>query len=319
MQSSRFVGGLYAALDYAGFVADSSNFPNKLALYSNAIGLAGLALEGEYAAASTWIDFAVTHGQRCLSYGGSDGSSFEGPYYSSFAATQLVSFADAIKRNRCTNLFENPFLKEHSRFIIYTSYDGGPVNLEDSDWSQGFKASDGANYMSFMYRLAKEYQDGYSQQFADTNADPAGIFSYLWKDPGVAPTALASLAPIHWFPNAGYVIVRSGWSSGDLVATLKSGSSQGHAHPSQNEFGVYGWGQPISSGPGYASHEDMDATWSHNCLLVDGTGQCQEPGDDASCDLGTRGTIMTMQDHSPYYAYALADASPVYLVPSTSG
>jgi hypothetical protein len=114
------------------------------------------------------------------------------------------------------------------------------------------------------------------------------------------------------FPNIGYVIARTGWGGNDLVFTFKSGSSRGHAHNSQNEFGIYYQGKPITCGPGYVSNCVTDDTWPHNCILVGGLGQCQEPGDFQSCPLGTRGKILNFEDREGNYVYMLGDASAVY-------
>jgi len=108
------------------------------------------------------------------------------------------------------------------------------------------------------------------------------------------------------------VIFRTGWGEDDLLFTFKSGTSRGHAHPSQNEFGIYYQGKPITCGPGYVSATLQDATFSHNSLLVDGEGQGQEPGDYASLPLGTRGEILRLDVHDPYYRYVLGDASAPY-------
>lgn len=290
----------------------AANYLNSLFNISCTIGLAGIALRGDHADADKWIEFGITHTQRGLAKCGADGGQYEGFYYSSIGMRDLLKFLDAAKRAQGVNLFGHPYLQNHAKFMIYGTYNGKPLQLEDSLWHMGYPAGDGANYLAFIYRLAREYQDGHAQHFAESCADPAGAFSFLWKDPKLAPKPPSDLPRVKSFPDEGYVFFRSGWGPQDLLLNFKSSTSQGHAHNAQNEFGIYGWGRPITCGPGYVVQTPLDDTWSHNAMLVDGAGQGQEPGDYQSIPLGTRGKIVAVEDRSPHYAYALGDATPPY-------
>jgi len=286
---------------------ENVDYPNSLANAACPIGLAALALYDEHLDAPDWLTLAISMGQATLNYGGIDGGWFEGQHYATFAFDLLIPFLDALKRNTGQNLFDNDFLRQVPYYLLYL-VPSNPLPLEDTNWDEGFFKDEG----HFMYRLASEYNNSYAQWFANNNSSQDMMQAFIWKAPNLTATPPTDLPLTKQFRDIGYVIFKTGWGANDLLFAFKSGTSQGHAHPSQNEFGIYYQGIPITCGPGYVCLEPEDDTWSHNCLLVNGNGQCQEPGDYQSAPLGTRGEILQVDVHDPYYRYALGDASTVY-------
>ena len=303
-----YIGAVYSQFNYPNFAPD---YAGTITMVSSSIGLSGLALEGDYTGASDWIDFAIAHAERALTYGGVDGGWYEGEGYGSLSLLELTSFFDALKRVKGVDLFDNEFLRQTPYYYIYCSYNSLPLQFEDCNWYEGWDI-DVTDQLSALHRLAKEYNDGYAQWLANAVASKQSIQSYIWKDPAVVATPPTDLPLTKHFRDIGYVIFRTGWGEDDLVFAFKSGSSRGHAHPSQNEFGIYYQGKPITCGPGYVSGEPGDDTWTHNCILVDGNGQGQEPGDYQSLPLGTTGVIGQIDVHDPYYRYVLGDAPVPY-------
>ena len=272
-------------------------------------GLAGLGLLNDHSDAANWLALGVEMANEALSRAGIDGGWYEGLSYAPYAMNVFVPFLEALKRVTGQDLFKNnDFLSNHAYSYIYMTYNGKPFQFEDCDWGEGYDP----NYLAFIYKLASEYNNGYTQQWANDNAAQSVMQSYIWKDPGVTAAPLDDLPLTKEFRDLGYVIFRTGWGSDDLVFAFKSGTSRGHAHPSQNEFHIYYGGKPITCGAGYATQSPEDATWSHNCILVNGEGQGQEPGDYASLPLGTRGEIEQVDLSDPYYRYALGDATAPY-------
>jgi len=286
------------------------NYPGTIATTAGAIGLASLALGEDYAGSSDWLNFSISEAQRVLSdYGGQDGVWPEGLSYSSYVMDEFVPFLDALKRVTGQDLFAgSEFLANHAYFYIYLTYNGRPLQFEDCNWFEGYNP----NSLTFIYRLASEYDNGYAQWFADNYASQSMMQSFIWKNPDVVAMSPVSLPLTGHFDDTGYVVTRSGWGSNDLVFAFKSGSSRGHAHASQNEFHIYYEGKPITSGAGYVCMSPEDATWSHNCILVNGEGQGQEPGDYTSLPLGTTGEIEQVDVSDPYYRYVLGDATAPY-------
>lgn len=303
-----YVGAVYSQYNHPDFAPD---YACTIAALANSIGLSGLALEGDYTGASDWIDFGVTHAERALTYGGIDGGWYEGELYGSLATLFLTSFLDALKRVKGVDLFDNEFLRQTPYYYIYCNYNGKPLQFEDANWREGY-LTDEKCQLSFLYKLASEYNNGYAQWFAEAYADQSVMQTFIWKDPVLVPIPPTDLPLTKHFRDLGYVIFRNGWGANDLLFAFKSGASRGHAHPSQNEFGIYYQGKPITCGPGYVCMTDLDTTWPHNCILVNGLGQCQEPGDYSCAPLGTRGKILALEEKAGNYVYTLGDASAVY-------
>jgi hypothetical protein len=294
----------------------SEPYPNHTAVNSGAIGIAALTLGDEYDGSSDWLSYAINGAQSFFDYGGGDGSWFEGMVYNPYSMDGLAPFLDALKRVKGQDLFgNNDFLRNIAYFYIYMTYNGRPLQFEDCNWHEGYSPEE----LVFIYRLASEYSNGYAQWFADEHASQSMMQSFIWKNPNLTATPPADLPLTRHFSDIGYVVFRTGWGEDDLLFAFKSGSSRGHAHNSQNEFGIYYQSKPITCGPGYVCNTSLDATWSHNCLLVDGKGQGQEPGDYQSLPLGTTGVIERVDVHDPYYRYLLGDASAVYNGQSGNG
>jgi hypothetical protein len=312
-----------AIITHTDFIAQlgyMEDYPNHTAIRSGAIGIAALTLGDEYDGASSWLSYAIDGAQLFLSYGGRDGGWFEGLSYGPYSMDGLIPFLDALKRVEGQDLFaESDFLKNTALFYIYMTYNGNPLQLEDCNWFEGYNITETADELTFIYKLASEYNDGYAQEFANNYASQSSMKAFIWKGPNVSATPPTSLPLTKYFRDIGYVISRSGWEADDPVLSFKSGSSRGHAQPSQNEFNIYYKGLPITCGPGYATGEAVDNTWLHNCILVDGKGQGQEPGDFASLPTGTTGVIEQVDVHNPYYIYLLGDASAVYNGQSGNG
>jgi hypothetical protein len=303
---------------YEAYISDPNypeDYPNHYAVLAGGLGLAGLAIREEYAEANEWVSLAIMQAEEAISYIGVDGGWIEGVMYSGYGMDALIPFADALRRVDGQDLFSGSVLAELPYYFIYMNYNNHSLQLEDNNWLEDYELTD----LPFMYKLASEYNNGYAQQFAENYADQLMMQSFIWKSPTIAPDSPADLPLTRHFRGLGYVITRSGWGNNDLVFAFKSGTSRGHAHPSQNEFGIYYQGKPVTCGPGYVSLEPGDDTWTHNCLLVDGKGQGQEPGDYFSLPLGTTGVIEQVDVHDPYYRYVLGNASAVYNGQSGNG
>jgi hypothetical protein len=279
-----------------------------VSLRAAGFGLAGLGLLDDHPDAGSWLSLGIEMAGEELSRGGADGGQSEGLDYASYGQIELISFLDALKRVEGQDMFNNNYLRNNAYYFIYGTYNEHPLQFEDCNWIEGYYGL----RLAFIYRLAAEYNDSHAQWFADTYADQSVMRSYIWKDPNLTATLPVGLSLTKHFGDMGYVISRTGWGANDLLFAFKSGSSRGHAHPSQNEFSIYYQGKPITCGPGYVCGGSEDDTWSHNCLLVDGNGQGQEPGDYQSLPLGTTGVIEQVDVHDPYYRYILGDASAPY-------
>ena len=293
------------------------DYPNHWGTLVPTVGLSALAIGGDHPDSSSWLNYATSATETLLSWGGEDGGWFEGEGYTMSMISYVIPFLDALKRAG-TDLFDCDFLRNHAYYYIYLSYriNGRDsfMPMEDYESGVGYWVDYWkVNTLDFMYRLAKEYNNGYAQRFADLHCDQSVMQSYIWKSPTLAPLPIDGLPTTRFFNGIGYVVLKNGWGDNDLNIIFKSGSSQGHAQNSQNGFSIYNNGQKVTGSPGYLRGEEDD-TWSHNCLLVNGVGQCEEPGNKTSSPLGTRGVVEQVDIATPYYRYMRGDASAVYIL-----
>jgi hypothetical protein len=299
------------------------NAQNGNAFLAGGMGLAGLALEGDYAGAGNWISYAKVLSQEVLDHAGADGGWYEGLNYA-VSLRYVVSFFDALKRVEGDNLFDNDFLRQLPYYFIYGTHNT-TVNGESTKTFLPFEDTEFTSVSVFrdplfVYRLASEYNDGYAQWFADQSAASVrdalansaygeqGIGMYIWKNPGVVARPPADLPLVRYFPDSGYVIVRTDWTFNDYVFWFKSGSSQGHAQPNQNAWSLCGPSDMVSGEPGYVTPLEWNQTRTHNAILGDGLGQAQE-GD--YMPTGVRGVVQQV-DVNPAYVYMRGDAHATY-------
>jgi len=295
-------------------------YPNVSNMIAGAVGLAGLVLEGEYNGATAWISWAQGCAQHIITVDGDpDGGWFEGPGYAVETFRFLFAFFDALKRLKGTNMFTNNFLQNLTYFIIWCTYNDSFLGIEDTERS---------NYWRFrptftFYRLASEYNNGYTQWLANRgeyqaltsggNPEAPVSFAYMWKSPNVTMKTPVDLPLTKYFSGIGYVFYRTGWTNNDYVLAFKSGTSRGHAHGDQNSLSLFGPGGSVISGnPGYLAYPVDNLTKNSNCILSNGLGQAQEPGTNESAPLGTRGIIQKV-DFKPNYIYIRGDAHAPYL------
>ena len=282
-------------------------YPNVSNMIAGAIGVAGLALEGDYVNASTWINWAKGCAQNIINVDGDpDGGWFEGPNYAE-TLRYLVEFFDALQRIKGDDMFNNSFLQNLSYFLIYCTYNDNYLSIEDTNTSDYWVF----RQTFFVYKLAAEYNDGYAQWLASRaeaktlsggNPGCPVAFMYLWKNPNIPIKPPTDLPLTRYFQGIGYVFYRTGWTNNDYVLVFKSGTSRGHAHADQNSWSLFG---PISNGvisgnPGYLFSAADDQTKNSNSILDNGLGQAQEPGDFGTAPLGTTGVIQQVDTGTGY-------------------
>ncbi|MBA7628110.1 hypothetical protein ES703_35580 [subsurface metagenome] len=202
--------------------------------------------------------------------------------------------------------------------MIHCTYNDRFLPIEDTRWSDYWRFRPVVAF----YKLASEYDDGYAQWLAsraetvvfDGNPGIPIPFLYLWKNPNIAIIPPTDLPLTRYFSGIGNVFHRTGWTDSDYVLLFKSGSSRGHAHADQNSWSLFGPSGVgvISGNPGYLFSAADNQTKNSNCMLGDGLGQAQEPGDFASAPLGTKGVVEQV-DIQAGYMYMRGDAHAPYL------
>lgn len=315
LQTVRFdiITKMGAMKSAEGYYPD--RYPNHMAVLCF-VGICGLALGDDYLGSQEWIDYGIQQVNGVFARQ-VDGC-YEGPGYACYGMDVLIPFVDALRRKTGHDLV-TPYslaLAELPYYIIHMNYNGQMISMEDSTPYQTWLKS-GETFLSWMYWLAKEFNDGYVQYFSDVMASQGVWQSYVWRAKELQPIPVSSLPTRRYFPGIGYLFYRSGWGplagpDDNLVIIFKCGHSAWHAHPDQNSFTIYMNQKMISGGPGYTTgYGQWDQTRCHNCIIGDGHGQAQEIGDLGHLPWGVSGIVEEVK-LAEHYTYIRGDASPPF-------
>jgi hypothetical protein len=277
---------------YAGWWRDRFHNNHAIIAYG-ALGVAALALLGEVPEAETWLDLARHRIVNVLDSGGENGGWGEGIHYWQYGMYPLVFFVDALRRVTGEDLYQNSFLREMLYFPLYSLSRGGKGFLTFCDSFYSPKTPTPTLHRdigALVARLASEYRDPYGQWLVDTLLKEVrwlwkGPWAFIWYDPSLLPRDPVDLPLVRHFVGLGWVIMRTGWSIGDIMFAFKSGPIWNHGHADQNSFILeasgerlvddLGYGDPVHN-PDYFGGEPLDyhiASVSHNTILVNGKGQ----------------------------------------------
>ena len=167
-----------------------------------------------------------------------------------------------------------------------------------------------------LFRLAREYGDGYAQTVAREAAEQHGSdqLAFLWYDPTVAPKPLTELPLDTLFRDLDWAFLRS--SRVDPQATLfglKGGHKEwDHSQHDTNSFVLYAYGKPLLIDLFYPHNIWGVKTEAHNTVMVNGeeqAGRVNVAGGRDSVD--HRGTVADLVS-APWYARLVGDASMAY-------
>lgn len=315
-----------------GAVGDmTAPYPNSRIVLAASLGLSALSLGPE--APSAWLAKAKTYSVQTFDMLDNDGTWFEGLNYATYGLDSLITFADVLRRMEGTNYFSaySPKISGLPEFFAFMTYNDHFLQVEDSGWisSRLNMTSDMNSLLAFMYRVAKEYNNGYAQTFANTYVVQDIMQSFVWKNPSLPPLSFSGLGNFKYFDGIGFTVYRSDWTDTGLLIFTKGGTSRGHAHNSAGEFQIYYKGKPVTCDFGYALYTWYDESWTKNTIVeglefignteinIPGYGQCQEPGDFGNCAEEYHG-IVEAASANAYYAYSRINGTPAGKNPFTN-
>ncbi len=236
-----------------------------------AVGAAAVAPEVG-AQADDWLRLAGDSVRSFFDSQGSDGGTFEGQLYGSYAMDQLVIAAHVLaQQGVATDLFDHPWLATLSTFVA-SFLDSGNHRLANFGDS-----SEAAYWANTMFGLAAR-GDGLAQWYllVTGHARPSSPLQFVWADPGLPPDPPEGSGSA-LFHDVGHAVLRAGFSGAPVVA-VKSGPpevSVGHNHYDQNSFIVSAYGEWIAADPGYRNYFNAakrtytTESVGHNTILVD--------------------------------------------------
>jgi hypothetical protein len=239
-----------------------------------------------------------------------DGSWGESATYAAFAWSNGIMFADGLRRVTGDDLFAVPRLRKLPMWFITMLEPGGANFIPFSNCQKGSGSPAGV-----LFRLAREYRDGYAQTVAQhMTGRRGGSQSFLWYDPTVEAKPLSELPLDTLFRDLDWAFLRS--SRVDPNATvfgLKGGHKEwDHSHHDTNSFVLYALEKPLLIDLFYPHNIWGCLTEAHNTVMVNGKEQAGHVNVAGGRDDPDHRGIVAGLVNAPWYARIVGDASLAY-------
>lgn len=251
-----------------------------------ALTLAGVALEGEDAFATKYLDMSRTNYRKVLDVLSPDGASHEGVNYWSYGTRSILMHFFALEKLGELDVARTcQYLKNGARFRLHVSVPGFErvSNFADSCDVEYY------NPGTVLRGLAVLFGDGRAQWLARKIESAREVnniewLDVLWEDSAIAPVPPDKRETTAWFENMGLLLSRTSWADDAKWCFFKAGNPQGahaaakglyagsHIHPDAGTFQLYSGGWVVVD-DGYVFKKLSSL---QNVLLVDGVGQVGE-------------------------------------------
>jgi hypothetical protein len=276
-------------------------------------GLAALSILGEEPQAADFVRLAerkIWHYTQSLTDEGGWGESGS---YSAYAWSNAMLFMDALSHvtGGQANLFAGPRLRKFPQWFL---------NLLQPDMSRFVPFADctqSGDAASILYRLAREYRDGYAQWTAHRmtqSRDHADIMSFLWYDPSLESRSPTDLPATRLFPGLSWAFLRSRWDDPQAILfAFKGGQCDwDHHHHDGNSFALYAYGQPLLVDFFYPRTTWGITAEAHNTIMVNGKDQRGHIKVAGAHGRPDHRTVLGDLVEAPWYARLVGDASLAY-------
>ena len=236
-----------------------------------AVGSAAIA-EDLGSNAETWLSLAHDSVEYFFNEQGSDGGTYEGQEYGSYAMDQLVTAAHVLEQaGMGQGLFDNAWLQSLPRFAAAFL---GSKNKKLANFGDSALAT---YWGSTMMALAA-HGNAHAQWYLSISglSKPSSPRTFIWANPELVPEAIEG-SGTSLFLDVGHAALRAGFE-GDMVVAVKSGPPSvdvGHNHLDHNSFIISAYGEWIAGDPGYRSYFNVperiytSESVGHNTIMVD--------------------------------------------------
>ncbi len=267
------VDGLLAAIPHYG----AGGWPNGYAVLTSALGICGIALQGEQQQADSWVTEAVACAKKFFDTQGEDGGCMEGPGYGTYGADALARFILALESAGVPHqIVEHPFFATLPRYCIsqMCPNDKRHTGFGDCWSSQPFPLC-----MTLLALRGNPdavwYLDeiGYVRAWSIEQLLTVGLHAENFATPK-RPTWNPSRA----FVDIGYASLRDGFNVDAAFMAFKAGPPTrviGHNHRDHNSFQIQFNNAWIATDPGYVGYFDPPdnkygrCTLGHNTITLD--------------------------------------------------
>lgn len=297
-----------------------------------------IALDGESAEATGWLDYTVDFLATLYSpWAGTDGGWAEGPHYWMTGIAYFIEAANLIRSYLDFDLYARPFFQNTGAFPLYTKAPGTRRASFGDDSTlgdlPGLKV--GYNVRQFAGVTGNGHYQWYFERLkSDAAGTEMAFYNYGWWDlnfddlmyrqafPAVEAQAPADLPAVKWFKDIGWVAIQQHMDdpARQLQFVFKSSAygSLSHSHGDQNAFLLYAYGEDlaIQSGHYVAFNSSMHRDWrrqtrSKNAILINGKGQYAEK--DKALARRAAGRVVSVEEQ-PGHVTMLGDATAAYQV-----
>ncbi len=241
-----------------------------------------------------------------------DGSYPEGVPYAEYTSTHLAMATEALQRMDVTDLFDvinwigyGAFLRE----MTVPTYDAPRAVINFGDGGGGARSA-----VSFW--TASRAFDARSQWFGQQLAREHSIYSVVWYDPQIEPSA-PSDRPHLWINDLDWVVARTGYEPEDVVVAMRSGGPANHEQADRNSIIVKAFGERLVADPYGAPYNSADPAWmmrttaGHSALLIDGDGHQYHDGEEGTNASQAAASVVRSGERDGYLFWT-SDATPAY-------
>lgn len=247
-----------------------------------ALTSASAAALGERDFLDAYLYRGYANGMRYLDERETSGK-LEGFQYTATSLDNIYLSADHVKRiTGNADPFNHPFTSgKLSRLLAYflAPSGWGLTNFSDSSYNA---------HLSVSATILSNHNDGLAGWYIKeaVSTAPAFIkFRYLSHNGALMTPEAIGLDKSAQFEDIGYIALRSGWGSDDvLFAFYSDNSDYGHNHYDDNNFVLNAGGEWLITDPGYydtsstAKRDFSTKTIGHNSMLFSGNQQTNKTG-----------------------------------------
>jgi hypothetical protein len=305
---------------------------NHLLIETTAIGMAGLALQGEADEAEVFLDQADKWAMYIINYAPLDGSWGEGVQYWQYGLGYFLRFLEACETSGYKDYYSRyEWLQKTGYFPIYFSLPDRPTEVIN------FSDCGSKRYIPpfQLYKIASRYDNGYFQDYGNrvftSKPHKFSWLDFIFYNPDIDPVDIYALPTLHHFSDHGFVTMRSGWDKNataigfrcgpapghrnqkDSTRIQNRGFGPGHQHPDINSFCLFSEGKWLAIDPGYTR---LKSTRNHNTIIVNGYEQAgggKKWLDYMAFEEREPAPAILKVESNPVYDFILGDAGNIYV------
>lgn len=269
-------------------------------IISGYLGPPALALAGEPGYQPQWLNGAVHMAQNVVERWFDDnGCPHCGHSYFRWAGEMALPFVVSCVENNLGNNLAGQNIRHWPKWMTMTSRDGFSRTLDMGDSN----ASSPRFHVAYLHLYPDNPLVDMLWTRTDSRTEPQPTIEDLlwWRPVKPQPDALSTMPRGVFFPNGGFMVLRSGFDTNDSMLTFSAPRFGGHSHAEGGAICLYGMGTEFLVEAGNGNPKPH----AHNNVLVNGRGR-PHPWPDPGHDLLTPGTP------APLGVPARADLVPVF-------